>query len=525
MNALIDYHPVKIVSNIALIKKTLWLILFMSCLAEMVFFPSWANLLGCVVSLAATSLFFQCVFYIEFLRRYPLVFIAFLHLFCFMYLPLPMTLLDGNEMSHDLYQPSVTYLLQFVYYLVAVLAVLCGCRWSERNQSLNRLLSKLQYFRTPTVRQLWILCFIGWIPQLLMSRHQGTGDELMAGAGTLNIFRSLIYTPILLLFMPLMNGKSISSKQRRIVYVYIFALVIFMISTNSRSKMLAPLMVYGSCYVLQKLYRPVNHLWISWKKMILMVIAVLLIAGPISDMAFAMVVVRGERTHLSAVELLNKTWDTFSNKATLLQAKQAAAELTEFENKKTNSIDWREQYVSNIFLDRLCNYRVVDASIHHAFLAGVPNDQMQEDFLTQLKLVWPQPIVSFFFRIDKRDYQYSSMDLLYSLNVKSAVRGGYKVGGDVGLGLVVFGWLYYICEFFVYTVIFWFFANLVKRKRGTWVFSLFVLLDIYYSYFMAFQVAGGVMAHVTYLLWAFWIRIILLLIIYRFARFLSVSNR
>jgi hypothetical protein len=68
------------------------------------------------------------------------------------------------------------------------------------------------------------------------------------------------------------------------------------------------------------------------------------------------------------------------------------------------------------------------------------------------------------------------------------------------------------------------FGNMLKHKRGTLIFSMFVLLDIY-SYFMTFQVAGGIQPHLTYLLWGFWLRNILQLVTYRFARYLSAFRK
>ena len=95
----------KNISNIYVIKGSLWTILATCSIIELVFFPSFNNLIGCIVTCLSSLLFFTYVFKIDIIRNRPVGFIAFLQLFFFMFLPLPITLLDGNEMSHDLFIP------------------------------------------------------------------------------------------------------------------------------------------------------------------------------------------------------------------------------------------------------------------------------------------------------------------------------------------------------------------------------------------------------------------------------------
>lgn len=509
-------------SNIAIIKKGLWLILIVAFMFEMALFPSWANFMGGVVSIIATLLFYRYVFYIEFIRRYPLGFIAFLQLFCFMYLPLPVTLLDGNEMSHDLYNPILTYLLQLLYYTIAMAALLIGCKWSKRNRLVAHELQKWQYFQGPTIAQIWILTFLGWIPRLAMSQQQFGEDD--AGTGTLKMFSIFVYTPLLCYFMPLMQREQVSKFQRRLVIFYVLFLVVFMISTNSRSAMISPLVMVALCYLMTLIYKPIQRYWLSVRKFLLIIVAGLVVAGPLADFGVAMLIARAERSNLTASALFSRTLDLWMDKDQLFKYKAAELALDSEKNDSTKPTVWNEWYVSNLFLNRFCNYRVADGTIYHAFRVGICNAQMQDYTLTKLWCLLPQPILDRVDgSIDKDDYNYSPMDELYWLSTGKS-RVSFLVGGDVGLGLSVFGWGYFIVEFIVYVLLFCLLGNLVIWKDGRVCFSALVLLNIY-SFFLLLQVAGGLSVHISYLVWSFWWVTFFQLLTYRFARFLSTFNK
>lgn len=503
------------VSNIAVIKRTLWGILLCSVAMELFFFPEKSNMVGCLVSVLSTTLFFKYVFRIEIIRRFPICFIVFLQLFAFMYLPLPTTLADGMPMSHDLYNPTLSFILQFVYFCVTLLSFKMACRLFGRHKGLQRLLFRYGFFTSPTTVQLWALGGIGWIFRLFMMNSQGSNEALGSG-GTLNVFSLFVYAPILILFKPLMRGdgsKDCSVKQRIAIYLYIACCVIMMIATNSRSKMISPVIVLLSCYLISAIYNRSNKVWLTPKKIIIGVVAFFVITGPATDMAFAMVVVRAERKSLNFQELLSRTIEVYKDKKTL----QYMRELNEDKSESKGTNDWNEKYVSNLFLDRFCNYRVIDASIYHAQRAGIPNERMQEDFVKRCQIMYPQPIVNLLFGyIDKSQYAYSSMDKLYAESMLSGiVFASYIVGGDVGLGLSVFGGLYFIVQFIVYTLLFGLFVNLVYWRGNMPVFSVLVLLNIYFTYFMHLKVANGISSHIIFLAWGFFYTTFFQLLVYR----------
>lgn len=414
-----------------------------------------------------------------------------------MYLPLPVTLLDRNEMSHDLFIPLQTYLLQLVYFCIMLLAFHLAGFQKQRNKVFEWL-NRIGYFHKPTDAQLWLLGIIGLVFRLFMMSKQGSEEEL-AGAGTLNMFAELAYCPICILFNPLLGKDKCSRKTAYVIYGYIAFLVVLLIATNSRSKMLSPLVVFAFCYLLRQIYTYRKTIWLSYKKMILILVAFLTISGPAADMAIAMVVVRGDRTSMSFGELLEKSFEAFQDKARL----NAYRKLMDDIDQASVGTDWQEDYVSSPFLDRLCNYRVADATIYHAERVGFGNKEMLDYFIEKIEIMFPGPIVKYLFpQIDKSNTNFSSMDKLYSLSTTNP--GHYLVGGDVGLGLATFSWFYFPLCFIVYYFVFYILNAVCKYINGNVVTSQFTLISIYFTYFLMFQVGNGLIAHTTYILWRFW---------------------
>ena len=373
----------------------------------MLLFPSWENFLGCIVTLISCWLYFENVFKISIIREHPIGFIATLQIFLFMYLPLPVTLLDGNEMSHDMFIPSKTYLLQLIYFCIAILAFhFAGMK--NRQNKVYCWLKKIGYFYRPSNSQLWILGIIGLIFRLFMMSKQGSEDSLV-GAGTLNMFSGFIYCPILILFNSLLGKNRCSKKSEYVVYAYIIFLFILLIATNSRSMMLSPLVVFVFCYIIKQIYTYRNTLWLSYRKIIFIIFALLIISGPAADMAIAMVMVRGDRSSMSFSELFDKSIEAYKDKEGLNAYRKMMDK-----NQPAIGADWQEYYVSSPFLDRLCNYRVADATIYHAQRIGFLNKEMLDYFGNLIITMFPGPIVKALFPdVDKSYYNFSPMDKLY----------------------------------------------------------------------------------------------------------------
>lgn len=511
-------------SSIDYIYNILLGVLIITGLLELFLFPSWDNLLGICVSIVSLILYGKYVFKLSVMRRRPVSFLSFSALILFMYLPLPITLLDGNEMSHHMYNPKVTYLLQLCYFACCIFAFNVAGTYTKNHHGIRRLLYRFGFFTTPSTAQLWTLGFIGWGFKFAILGSQFSGEEMyQAGEGSLSVFAVLIYAPLLILFKPLIGGEPTSAFNKAIVWGYTFLMMIVLISTNSRNQVIMPLLIILICALLTILYK--RKVIVSAFNVVMAFLFFFIVAGPLSDLAYAMLIARSQRQNTKFTVLLQSTLDIYKDKEKLYKLKRIADRSTA-DGVYVQTNDWNENYVSSIFLNRVCNYRVVDASIYHAQRAGLHNQAMVDDFITRLMIMFPQPIVDLLFgHIDKAKYAYSPQDKLYSVSRKSPLHVSYIVGGDLGLALATFGVSAFLFIFFVYLLEFIVFDNLVRPHRNKMIFSTLVLIDIYSTYFLKFQVGSGLFPHVSFLLWNFPLKTIMLLLIYNIVRFIIPCTR
>lgn len=492
-----------------------------SIVVELLFFSQVENIIGIFTTFFSLVIFKQVVLRREIIIRRPLSFIAVFGLFLFMYLPIVATLIDGHPISFGMINPIQTFTLQFIYFSITIFAFYKSGKYSIRFRGISNMLKKYNYFTPPTHKQIWVLGFIGLFPKIYLMMNQ-YGDEMTTGAGFANMLSYLIYLPVILLFPNLYGGKEYKYKKK--VFIYIAFITIIAIASNSRNQVL---FILATCFLIFIINLIINKPLISIRsirKTFLIIILVIFFIPMLADLAFAMVAVRSERYGITAKELFNVTWDLYTDKEKLNKLKEIANSDTRIMALNNIHSNWNEYYVNNIFLQRLCNYRVVDASIYHAYNAGIPNKIMQEDFINQLKTTYPTPIVKLLFRnINKEDYKYSPMDLLYAKSQNTALLPSFLVGGDVGLGLSYFGYWYFLVQYIVYFIVFILIDQLHYFSKKTNVISVFSLMTIY-TFFLTFQVGGGIIAHIRYIIYSFFISLIAYLMIYKLVRIIIVPK-
>ena len=123
---------------------------------------------------------------------------------------------------------------------------------------------------------------------------------------------------------------------------------------------------------------------------------------------------------------------------------------------------WDEYYCSNVFFQRLCNYKVVDSSIKYAYKRGLGDKTMLKDFSDRVTSILPGPICNAL-GFQKKSIMSSPMDILYSLCTNTLAQG-FKVGGDVGLGISCFHYWYFIFAFIISKLLFYILDSLTYKK-------------------------------------------------------------
>lgn len=482
-------------------KRALRLVLFFVILLQFIFWGSLEVLTGCLVSILSFWLYEYFVLRPEILRKHPVTFLALTGLECFTYFAPIFTLLDGNPITFKIDNPYSTFSLQFIYILLTFIAFKCSLKLTQICPIVRNVLNKIGYFDPVSDTALWLLGGLGLVARLYLLMHQ-YGDEATQGAGTISLFLPFLMAPYCTMFRDLFDYKRKyhNKKNKNALIIYTVLLLAMGIASNSRNSIVTIIMGVLFMYLINAFVRHNEKLKslvsISKKRFFSILIGFIIITGPLSDFAMAMVAVRSMRADMTAIQLVGETVDIVLDRESMDKLKQSFNKIDDVSNA-----DWDETYVSNVFAARLCNYLVADKTIFYAQKGENPNPKLTDYNINRMKLIFPQPIVDFFFgHIDKSKWRYSPMDCLLA-SYTGHNGESFLVGGDVGLGIATFGYLYPLFQIFMYMILLSFMDQYVKIENNVVVVPVITLLSLY-SFFYTFIVGNGILFRFVDLLWA-----------------------
>lgn len=492
---------------IAKLSKIFWIILLFFCGLQVITFQQFDVVVGCVVSLLTYFIFSKTIFTSNSLRQRPISFIAISGVVMFTYFAPIMTYLENHSITYNMISPISTFLWQLLYVSISFLAYIYTGRNKGRG-TLRKVLYKVGYFDTVSNKSLWILGCLGLIGRIYLLKNQ-FGDEAISGAGSVNMLLiPFLMAPYCILFRPLLSKGEKPYVGSKLPFVaYTLLLLIMAVASNARNAIVTVLI----SLLLMVIFYNINYredvvkkvLNVSAKKIIIIFVTILIFSGPISNFAVAMVAVRYMRADINAKELFVETFNLAIDSEKMAEIKKSlnTVEGKVDLSKQMLENDWNEDYVSNVFMNRVCNYQVADASIYHAYRAGIPCKSFIEDSFDRTKIIFPSPIVTLFFgNINKDKFAYSPMDFLYSQSMHSPVRKGYIVGGDVGLGLGLFGYLFPLFQFLIYIFIFRYLDQIIYTSGRHTIIPILTLISIY-DYFFTFFVGVGIWERLVSFFW------------------------
>jgi hypothetical protein len=488
---------------ILLMRKWLGIVLYASIVGEMIFFPSWANLAGCIMELIVWHIFRAFFLKKKIILEHPFSFLAFLSMFLARYIPLPATLLEAKPITYGFEVPFETFFWETLMFIVASLAFYFAIRRSKRrNNLLQRTLYKLGFFETDATT-LWILGLIGLAVRL---QQLSVAGEVEFGDVNNKFLAGLIYlqyTPIIMLF-PKLSG--ISFNKRRNTFVLLYTAVIFLASfaTNSRQAMIYPIFTITLLFFLHLLKNNISIFnFLSPVKIIFIGIAVVFGLNFVSDISLAMLANRKIRKGVSAEVLFDKTVATLQNEAVMEQLRNTSLE------KKSETISysegWDETYLNNFMLNRYGNLRVSDQTLYYVDKVGYSNEKMQESFVAKAIAILPSPLLAAFgIKIDKNDLIYSPGDMLYMTGGGThAMLGGFRVTSLIADGLATFGYLCFPILFILLFLSFILLDSLVLYKNKEIIFSIIGLINIF-GFLGMFRNSISSLTPLIYILRGFW---------------------
>ena len=223
-----------------------------------------------------------------------------------------------------------------------------------------------------------------------------------------------------------------------VLFLLFMALIIVVsIGRNARAPFVVPLACLFLGLALEWLFGLIR---LRLRAVVAVILAIVLLLPLATDLATAMVMVRGQRSDISAVKLFNLTLTQFQDRDAIARYRRATSEIG-------LTADWSETYVSNLFLARFANAKFPDNSLENAErLSPSARDAMAAFQWLRLLAILPGPLLSFLGvpeEIKKEVTSSSIGDKLFSLATGfQYALGGFRTGHFFGTGMAGFGFGY-----------------------------------------------------------------------------------
>ena len=456
------------------LRRLVWVIVLALVILQLAMAFSSANLAMSVLLLAGNGLGYAYALRQDRLRRLPVSSLMLLgYTFSYFTLPPLGQLLALQPITHHLIHP----VLDEGYALLGLLALIGGHVLYARSAPLLALRNALRkhvyartgFFRELRLPQLWLMGLLGVVAIVLVRSYAAHAGGI--GHAVLNGLRPFVYVPYILLLLPAWSGRQRVGKSHLVaLFPYSALLVVLSFITNSRAFLLmgfaSLLLLYAYLVACGRLRLP----RVRPRNVIVMALLVMLVIGPVTQLAMAMVVVRGLRAELSPLQLVEQTWRTYRAGGVT----QAYARLMQPAALQQAGVG--EVYFDNLFLNRLANLRFVDNAVVNARqLAGPQRDYFRDIEYGKVLALMPQPLIDGLgLPVDKAAVTKGSSGdfLLYAATGDDSVVGGFRQGSLLVDFEVTFGMLWPLGLALLSALVYafadaWCLAN-TDRNPGTW---------------------------------------------------------
>lgn len=380
------------------------------------------------------------------LTRYPLATTMMVGYVSYYFLLPPLaTFLEGKPLTNNLFHPA----LDLLHACVCLLFLLLAFTIYRKSSGLQRLrwfisgkiYKPIGFFTPISNTQLLIMGALGLFAMGFQSfvaggyqqTPVGTMNKLMQG------FYPLAYLPFVILVKKMIGkGNRINRIWLVTLSSYTILIGIVSLARNSRAALFSGI----ASIVLAYLYGLTTGIYklskVALRIIAFSLLAIIILSGPLTDLAFSMVVVRGMRTNISAMELVSETINTYQNKPALDIYRRDL-----FENRSTF---WDGWYVDNLFMTRLSNLKYADNSLDYATSMGEPTkNYLRKIELQKILAIFPQPFINLLgLPVDKNLVTKASSGdfMLYAATGNQYALGGFRTGSIFGNGYVLLGWGY-----------------------------------------------------------------------------------
>ncbi|MGZ3236498.1 MAG: hypothetical protein ACXU8A_03890 [Burkholderiaceae bacterium] len=297
---------------------------------------------------------------------------------------------------------------------------------------IRRVLQKSGLYATPTVMQLWIIGLVGIfaIHSPWAAANADIGTRLSSG------FIFLAWAPFLIPTYVQQQGRNYCKVTLNycLLLGYFLLLGFISIAANARGMMFAGAITIALIFLLAGLR---NAGSVTNRQIIaicsFMVVSTALLT-PLSDLATAMAIARNVRTRVSALQMVDTTFN-------ILQKQPHLIESFRLKSKMESSFSaYDENYISNPIVARFVETKFHDNALYFASrLSPRVEDEMITTTTDFLWATLPTPVLNFLdVKIEKENLRFSFGDYLVYLT-NGLKLGGYRTGSAFAHGIALFG--------------------------------------------------------------------------------------
>lgn len=420
-----------------------WLVLIvtMATVLQLAINYSLTNLEMSVMLLAGLWIGAQYTFKSKFFTAYPISTLMILGYVVYHFVIPPIgQLSELQSITHILKRPIWVEVYDLTGLIFIILGHVLYRRFSVLG-SLREILSTkfykpLGFFSMPASAEYWLLGAVGIVATIF-----NTNYKIHTSGGTVsaifNVLIPLTYIPYLVVNPALANPDSGSRRKTRWLPLVLYTLVVFAVSLvrNSRGFMLTGLVSLILAYIYRILNGDLPVPKISLKSVLVIILALIFVTGPVTNLAASMVIARKDRSEVSKLALIKETWSIYRS-GVAVKAYDIAT------SQGYQSGEYNEAYYNNIFLNRLGNLKFDDLSMQAATGARLLGDigYFRDVEYKKCLALLPEPIIKALHLDVNKNYitSGSSEDFLYEEATGYPV-GGFKLGSLTVLLHATFG--------------------------------------------------------------------------------------
>ena len=294
---------------------------------------------------------------------------------------------------------------------------------------LRSLMTWVGIYRVPSSASLWFMGCAGLVA-VFFARYENILGKLA------NAFTFLTWAPFLMPFYMRQLGDTYCNARlnNMLLIAYALGVAVLGVGLNTRGIMFTGVVTVALLYVLAGLRSDSPVTGRALLRLGVLACILVVLSGPLSDLATSMVIARASRGKVSASEMIRTTIRVFRNQNLLDAYRAGGAAASRYKA-------YDEHYLNNPLLSRLIETKFHDNAFHfaRAIKSEDANKRLRD---VSIQFAWaglPTPFLNGLgIKVVKDNLGYSMGDYLAYLS-RGIPLGGRKIGSMFAQGVALFG--------------------------------------------------------------------------------------